>query len=442
VNRLRSARSRIVTALGAIAALCATVGVPDAAHATITGNCFDQTPVTGQGFTMKACFTWPTYSGTTVTPDRSITDELAAVIGTAAAGDTVDAAFYRLSYSTVVNALIAASTAQATVNVLVDKDSLDSPAGTQAVTDLRAGGVKVTVCYDQSTSPLPSGGGHCLIANNSSIMHNKFVVVQRATDPIVVQTSMNQHGNQDSKIQSAMEVQNSPTLASQYVEYFNDLASNKWTTVALQSTHIQPWASPTAPKVDITSFTPKGTGTGSSDDLADIVNSVDCSNADHHTLYVANPLFNGRDALRQALVNALNDGCIVKVAVATCADEKYVETSPVAGGGHLYHPDVVRSVTPVASGISEDFASHDKLILVDARLRNASGTYSVRHAIFSSTQDFSDGFYKYGGNATLGYDDAHSSDASSLWGLYMQHWSHIMAHATAQSASPVDDDCP
>ncbi|WP_151084661.1 hypothetical protein [Nocardioides cynanchi] len=253
---------------------------------------------------------------------------------------------------------------------------------------------------------------------------------------------MNQHGNQDSRIQSAFEVHNSPTLTSQYVEYFNDLKSNAWTGVTLQPKHIQPWASPTAPTVDITSFTPKGTGSGSSDDLADIVNSVDCSNVDHRTLYVANPSFSGRDALRQALVNALNDGCTVKVAVATCSDEKYVETAPVSGAGHLFHPDVVRSVVPVASGLSETFASHDKLILVDARLRNASGTYSLRHAVFSSTQDFSDGFYTSGGNATLGYDDAHSTDASSVWSFYMQHWSQIMARATPQSASPVDNDCP
>ncbi|WP_151084660.1 hypothetical protein [Nocardioides cynanchi] len=147
MQKFMSVRLSLVTVMSAVVAMCATVASPVAAHATITGNCFDQTPVTTQSFTVRSCFTWPTFSGTTVTPDRSITNELAAVLGTATSGDTVDAAFYRLSYSTVVDALIAAKNTQAaTVNVVVDKDSLDSTSGAQAVTNLRAAGVNVTVC--------------------------------------------------------------------------------------------------------------------------------------------------------------------------------------------------------------------------------------------------------------------------------------------------------
>ncbi|HEX3932929.1 MAG TPA: LamG-like jellyroll fold domain-containing protein [Nocardioides sp.] len=447
MRSLRSARICLVGVISAIVTALALASTPTA-HADIVGHCYKPDDgltsnyTTDQPFTITACFDEPTIAADgTSTGDTTVQDELARVIGTAQNGDTIYAAFYRLNMTEIESALKSAATSGVTVKVLLDQSSFVDPG-------LATAGVQVTRCFNKGTAKkdLPANGSYCLMTAQSGIMHNKFLVVQPSAahtteHSIVVQESFNPQDGQEQIGQNLLEVTSSANLTKQYVGYWTDMQQDDPTASSDIDTSDfnQPWSWINwSTWRNLTSFTPKPSGTG--DDLADVVNGFNCAQTPGGivpAIYANAPQFTDRDGLLDALIKARAQGCQVNVAVATCSDERYVEDAQYLGNG-LNKVKVIRSVKGTTENVTPSF--HDKNILIYAD-HDYGSTHEVEHVIATSSEDFADGFWGKGDNATIEYKDPNFAASDSLWSGYLGHWNWISSHAAPKSALSGDDQC-
>jgi len=116
-------------------------------------------PVTGNEW-YQVYFTTPKYPDKALDHHGSLDDKLTAFIGTAKT--SVDVAIYQLDLPNVTQALIDAKKRGATVRVVTDIDTLNDPKDGAAFKQLEQAGIPVV-------------GG-----NPNAIMHDKFVVVDKA----------------------------------------------------------------------------------------------------------------------------------------------------------------------------------------------------------------------------------------------------------------------
>lgn len=159
---------------------------------------------TGAGEWYQVYFTTPKY------PDResdhrgSLDDKLTAFIGTAQS--SVDMAIYQLDLPNVTQALLDAKKRGATVRVVTDVDILNDPDENPSFKQLQKAGIAVVA------------------GNSNAIMHNKFVVVDKAA---VWTGSWNFTVNDTYRYNNNGILIQSPELARNYTVTFEKMFADK-----------------------------------------------------------------------------------------------------------------------------------------------------------------------------------------------------------------------
>ncbi len=196
VKRVGSATAFLVVIVAAIVAMCNQAAQPGPAPATSVPG--------APGSWYQLYLTTPKYPDQKADHHGGLDEKLTALINTA--WSSVDMAIYQLDLPNVTQALIAAHKRGAAVRVVTDVDELQDPRGNAAFRQLQQANISIV-------------GG-----NANAIMHNKFVVVDRAA---VWTGSWNFTDSETYRNNNNAIVIRSPELASNYTATFDKMFTGK-----------------------------------------------------------------------------------------------------------------------------------------------------------------------------------------------------------------------
>lgn len=417
-----------------VAVLCALSAVLPVASAqaavpptTATGSCTG--PVSfqpaGQDFySVEMCFDQPGVSNGKVVPDTTIQDRIAQVLDDVDNGDDVKVAVYRIdtrwgsTTPVIYDALKRAQGRGAAVHVIVDQATADFSQA-DAITDLKNDGLLTRVCTPQT--PLPSGTlgsqpeyGHCLISSDvSGIMHDKIIVITRHTGSskreVVVMGSYNYKKSQNQLFQNTAIIRGQNALHDLYFDYWRSLRDDTWHLDKSPATYS--WSS--SPR--LVNFLPRTRSDG--DDLAQLLNRVQCGADVGNTVRIAQSSFHDRPDITDALDTLTHQGCTVQVVTSDPADAKCIK--------QLVPRAQVEYLQLAGSG-----GIHDKLVVIHAALSDAPTT--PRYLVSTGSENMMPVLHNANNNVLFA--------GTGISGPYVQHFNAMFGIGTAvtqdQAACP------
>ncbi len=381
----------LLASLGACVAAVPQPGDDDSEASDSGGS--DGAPIAAaRAQDLSVFFSIPTTSGL---GDETLNNKIIEMIGLAAPGSTLQMSMFKFSHRPVAKAILAASQAGVTVEIVLDKEANESTPGdattlNPTVQDLQAGlpSGSITFCT--------RGNGSC---QGTNIDHNKFYLFSELTDGskhVVIQSSANL--TTDLLHNNMVIDRNDPDLYAGYLDYFHDLQQKQ--------EHLNYYRTSDGDHT-IAYFFPRKDG----DTIVSVLSKVHCT-ADSKIRVAMAFWDTGRIAIADKLVELAGKGCDVGINmrdVATGSSSKVL--AEFAGVKNL----TVRTY-PSQHGTN----IHSKYLLIDAKYDTVGQSQPVRRKlVFTGSHNYTTGALRDNDETLLRVDDA------AIFDQFMANWTTI-----------------